>query len=154
MGITMEFIFGVIIMIIAYLSNRSKLSKENEEKPVIDFPPQKSEPPSIDKHFEQEQAQVKVKTIVKQAEEVKENVLEDLQADLLETKKASEEKMRELQEKEQLVSQRIEAIKKQVDEKQKYRDIGLTFKEDDIVKGIILSEVLGPPRAKKSYERI
>lgn len=153
MGVTMEFILGVIIMIIAYLSNRSQQLKEKEEKP-INVPPQKAKRISIDKDFDQEQAQAKVKTIVKQAEEIKENGWEDLQADLLETKKASEEKMKELQEKEQLVSQRIEAIKKQVDKKQKYRDIGLTFKEDDIVKGIILAEVLGPPRAKKSYERL
>ena len=87
--------------------------------------------------------------------EAAEILLSQMQPQLEEKKAESESKIEELQKeaavyekKAREFQQKAEAVKKTAEPQMES-----LFQKDDIVKGIIMSEVLGPPRAKRRYGR-
>lgn len=92
----------------------------------------------------------------KSLREAAEMLMTQLQPQVEEKKEEAERKVEELKKEAEIYEKKVREVQKRAEAikgKQKEEPIESLFDKDDIVKGIILSEVLGPPLAKRRRAR-
>lgn len=153
-----QFIIFIIIAIVSLLFNRSKLTnqKEQSEHPR----PVQTRPIQLEKEEDWEDPSPPYKEVTepKTLKEVTEfktlkeaaNQLKE-QPDFHKKQEEMEAKLRELNQEEKLQRKKVETIGSKVFPEKEQPEFNLQQKE--IINGIIMSEVLGPPRARKPYTR-
>jgi len=138
-------LLAIIIGIIGALANKKKLEKPKSGKPV---PNPKSLFGEMQKNMEENTKKFSPQTPSQTAKKNKsnDNVYrdEELEAQI----EADRLKIQE-----EYYQKKLEQINKQVSNIEKRENLSLLNNGDDLVRGIILSEILGPPRAKKPYRR-
>jgi hypothetical protein len=137
---------AIIVAIIGAIANKKKLEKTNGGKQV-------SNPMTLfgkmNQPLEREKTstvQPTLKNVDKEKMEVNHQVYRDDKLDL-------EIQADHLKNQEEYYIKKLEATKKQVERVKKDGNFLLLSDKKDIVNGIILSEVLGPPRSKRPYHR-
>ncbi|RST73861.1 hypothetical protein D4T97_013385 [Siminovitchia acidinfaciens] len=160
-----QFLPIIIIALISFFVNRASEQKKraaNREQPTKpnNRPTQsrqgESWMPPVDRPSLEKPNPVQTER-PRSLREAAEILLSQMQPQLEEKKAESESKIEELQreaavyeKKAREFQQKAEAVKKL---KAADPQMESFFQKDDIVKGIIMSEVLGPPRAKRRYGR-
>ncbi|GIN96315.1 hypothetical protein J6TS1_21850 [Siminovitchia terrae] len=161
-----QFLPIIIIALISFFVNKASEQKKratNQEKPKGPNsrpvqPRQQERPvsPANQKPIHEKPQPVRVER-PRSLKEAAEILLSQMQPQIEEKKAEAEDKMEELKkeaaaykEKAIEMQRKVEAVK---ETKPAGPQIEPFFQQNDIVKGIIMSEVLGPPRAKKRYGR-
>lgn len=135
----------IIVSIIGALANKKKLEKTKTNKPI---PNPRSMFGEVQKTIEENLKKFSQEVISEPAPKThnddkiyRDNELEaEIQTDRLKTQ-------------EEYYNQKLERINKQVSQIKNTERLSLIDNGDDLVKGIVLAEILGPPRAKKPYGR-
>jgi hypothetical protein len=136
-------IFAILIGLVGMIFNRfgNKQSRDSKE----------SIPKQIGYELEQP-----MKPTPQQVEKAREVVTEKTKT-FMDRKKEADKRFTELKKQETIIKTRTSSRTEKRDETPVEVEQGevqpLSFTKDDIVKGIVLSEVLGPPRAKKRTHR-
>ncbi|MDQ0174184.1 hypothetical protein [Bacillus chungangensis] len=139
-----SFLLLIIVAVISAIFNRvtnankNEIETKNPESIEIDIP-------------HTEPIERRIKQVVQKVPE--KNEYNNIQKNILEKKQATEKQYMELKQKEARRSRQT-SLKKQVEETQPKRQASFLLDSNDLVKGIVMAEVLGPPRAKKHYRRI
>ncbi len=159
-----QFLPIIIIALISFFVNRASEQKKraaNQEKPKAPNsrpvqPRQQERPisPANPKPIHEKPQPVRVER-PRSLKEAAEILLSQMQPQVEEKKAEAENKMEELKkeaaaykEKAIEIQRRAEAVKEKKPADAQNEPF---FQQSDIVKGIIMSEVLGPPRAKRRY---
>ncbi len=163
-----QFLPIIVIALISFFVNRASEQKKrttNREKsgggpnhrPVQ--PRQQERPmPSPTKTAEQEKPEPDITEKPRSLKEAAEILLSQMQPQIEEKKAVVENKIDELQKEAEVYKKRahdlqrkVEAVKEKKEEKAADPHLEPFFQQNDIVKGIIMTEVLGPPRSKRRY---
>lgn len=138
-------IIAIIVGIIGAMANKKKLEKSKSNKPI---PNPRSLFGEMQKTIEENIKKLSPEMVSDPAPKMNnddfvyrdEELDAEIQADRLKIQEEYYEK-------------KLEQINHQVDNIKKREHLSLISDGDDVVKGIILAEILGPPRAKKPYKR-
>lgn len=143
-----QFIIFIIVAVVGLLFNRSKLKGQDQHpehpRPVQTAPIQEDE----DQEWEEPAFFEEIRssgTLKEAADHLKGD------SDFYQKQQEAKAKLLELERKEKSHRRKAETLKREDSYDQGKPFINL--KEKDIINGIIMSEVLGPPRAKKPYKR-
>ena len=136
-------IIAIIVGIIGAIANKKKLEKTKSNKPI---PNPRSLFGEVQKTIEENIKKFSSEMVSEPAPKKSDKVYRD---DLLDDEIQADR----LKIQEEYYEKKFEQINNQVDNIKKGEHLSLISDDDDLVKGIILAEVLGPPRAKKPYKR-
>ncbi|GIN70976.1 hypothetical protein J14TS2_14510 [Bacillus sp. J14TS2] len=141
-----QFIIFIIVAVVGLLFNRSKINNQKQQseqpRPVQTRPMQMEEAREESSPFAEA---TEARTLKDAADQLK------TQPDLYKQQEEMAAKLNDLNREEELHRKKIEVINTEVYDEEVQLDFDL--KQKDIVNGIIMSEVLGPPRARKPYNR-
>lgn len=155
----MEQIIPVIIIALISLFFRKKgggqPEKRHPQKRTIQFPAHHDK---VDDEYEQypRPAHSFPSTQLAKAKSLKEaadTMLSRAQPAFEEKKAEVDKQLDELKKEEERFRARAKTIQKQAEHTEVKKNELLQFHQEDIIKGIVMAEVLGPPRAKKPYRR-
>lgn len=139
-----SFLLLIIVAVISAIYNRvtnankTEIETKNPESTEIEFP-------------HTEPVQRRIKQVVQKVPE--KNEYKNIQENILEKKQAMEKQYTELKQKKARPSRQT-SLKKKIEETQPKKQASFLLDSNDLVKGIVMAEVLGPPRAKKRYRRM
>lgn len=160
-----QFLPIIVIALISLFVNRASEQKKraaNHEKPSRPNkrpaqPRQQERPaPPASKKPVQEKPKPVLAERPRSLKEAAEILLSQMQPQIEDKKTEAENKMEELKKEAAAYKERARELHTKaeaVKEKKEQPHIEPFFQQNDIVKGIIMSEVLGPPRAKRRYGR-
>ncbi|GIN55823.1 hypothetical protein J8TS2_01420 [Lederbergia ruris] len=141
-----QFIIFIIVAVVGLLFNRSKFNNQRQQsdhpRPVQTPPLQMEEEEDWEEPSPREQT-TKARTLKEAADHLKD------QPNFYKHQEEMEEKLRDLNREEKLHRKKVEAINTEGYDEEAQLEFEL--KQKDILNGIIMSEVLGPPRARKPY---
>jgi len=138
-------LIAIIVGIIGVIANKKKLDKSKNGKTV---PNPRSLFGEMQKTIEENIKKFTPEVVSEPARKNNNNVNVYRDEELEEEIQADRLKIQE-----EYYQNKLEQINKQVSILEKGENLSLLNNGDDLVRGIILSEVLGPPRAKKPYKR-
>lgn len=131
----MEILFAIIVGIIGYVVKK-KTEVQNREHSAPSRPNLSPNKPATSRNLERKNVIHDLKT-----------TMEEAQPQVVETIEHALESKQDMIT--HAINEKTEGLSNNLKENPKNLDIN----ENDLLKGIILSEVLGPPRAKRPYKR-
>ncbi|MBS4199714.1 hypothetical protein KHA93_08600 [Bacillus sp. FJAT-49732] len=152
------FLLFILVAAISFIFKRKSGTNQQEEREHR-MPPPVARP--IQTYFEQEEEPVKPMqqvfpelTKARNLKEVADILITKTQPTVNDKQEELKKKLEELKVEEEKHRMRAKTIK-QVDQHNKHEQVPeFQFQANDILKGIVMSEVLGPPRSLKPYEKI
>ena len=136
-----SFLLLIIVAVVSAIFNRVTNANKNE------IETKKPESMELEIPYD-EPVRTQMKQVVQKVHETKE-----YKNDFLEKQQAMEEQYVQLKRKEARPSRQT-SLKKKIEETAPKREASFLLDSNDLVKGIVMAEVLGPPRAKKRYRRM
>lgn len=139
-----SFLLLIIVAVVSAIFNRVTNANKNE------IETKKPESMELEIPYD-EPVRTQMKQVVQKVHETKE--YKNIQEDFLEKQQAMEEQYVQLKRKEARPSRQT-SLKKKIEETPPKREASFLLDSNDLVKGIVMAEVFGPPRAKKRYRRM
>lgn len=143
-----QFLLFIIVAIVSLIFNRSKMNsqKQTDQRPKTRRDISESQPEVQEFDFENVR---EAKTLQEAAEIL---VFKD-KPSIEEKKVELERTYEELKRKEERQRNKVSAVKQQVASKDKEQTVTFQLNSNDVVNGIIMSEILGAPRSRKPYRK-
>lgn len=149
-----QFLLFIIVAIVSLLFNRSKMNsqKQSDQRPNTRRDISESQPEEQEFDFESVR---EAKTLQEAAEILifKDKPSKPSKPSIDEKKVELERKLEELKRKEERQREKVSAVKQQVASKNKEQTVTFQLSSNDVVNGIIMSEILGAPRSRKPYRK-
>lgn len=151
-----QFLFFIIVAVISLIFKRK--TGANQEKREERMPPPVARPiqtsrEKVEETFRPVQQAFPELTKARNLKEAADVLIAKSQPTVNEKQDELKNKLEKLKKEEE--NHRIKASKiKQVEQNNKHEpSVGLQFQANDILKGVVMSEVLGPPRSLRPYGR-
>ncbi|MCJ7841840.1 hypothetical protein MUB24_13210 [Lederbergia sp. NSJ-179] len=142
-----QFILFIIIALVGLFFNRGKLKNQQQQQ---EHPRPVQRPVQMNEEAHEKPASFEQMTQAKSLKEAADQLKN--QPDIYKQKEEMEVKLKELYRNEELHRKKAKTIQTKTNA-HKERLPEFQVKKENILNGMIMSEVLGPPRAKKPYQR-